>query len=108
MSKCLIDGYCECNDSCEIYECDSLKMYQRGIADRDREIAESNVFFSNRPIEEIVLEAVESERERIVRELIKFAENPCEGDYCKHPNDENIGCEQCVALRAIEIARGGE
>lgn len=38
MSKCLIDGYCECNDSCEIYECDALKMYQQGRADERERI----------------------------------------------------------------------
>lgn len=100
MSKCLIDGYCECNNDCEIYRCDALKMYQQGRsdgyskaendyhekhqdilikqyesgykigrADRDKELAEHNVFCSNRPIEDLVFDAIAEERERIVREL---------------------------------------
>lgn len=53
----------------------STKGYQQGRADRDREIAESNVFFSNKPIEDIVLEARADERERIIEELKQSIDN---------------------------------
>lgn len=67
------------NDQKEEYVCYHqgfyVKGYEQGRADRDREIAESNVFFSNRPIEDIVLEARADERERIVRELEELSDS---------------------------------
>lgn len=45
--------------------------YQQGRTDRDREIVESNVFFSNKPIEDIVLNTIKDEREQIIAELEK-------------------------------------
>ena len=48
--------------------------YEQGKADRDKEITEHNVFFSNKPIEDIVLEARADERAKIlglVNALIK-------------------------------------
>lgn len=42
----------------EEYQRDCQLMYNKGKADRDKEITEGNVFFSNKPIEDIVLEAM--------------------------------------------------
>lgn len=43
--------------------------YEKGKADRDKEIAEHNVFFSNKPIEDIVLEARADERANLLKEI---------------------------------------
>ena len=40
--------------------------HKQGRASRDKELAEHNVFFSNRPIEDIVLEACADERAKII------------------------------------------
>lgn len=42
--------------------------YNKGRADRDKEIAENNVFFSNRPIEDIVLET----RTEVIEKFAEF------------------------------------
>lgn len=47
------------------------ESYEQGRADRDKELAEHNVFFSNRPIEDIVLEACADERAKTIDECIK-------------------------------------
>lgn len=58
------------------------KGYEQGIADRDKELAENNVFFSNIPIEELVLDARADERAKVLDEcigIVKYHENEYDG-----------------------------
>lgn len=50
------------HDDCKYMLIDVDYAYNKGRADRDKEIAEHNVFFSNKPIEDIVLDAITDER----------------------------------------------
>lgn len=62
--------------------------YQQGKKDKEKELKEHNVFVSNVPIENIVLNALKDEQERIISKLLKN------------------GIETVSGLNVIEIVRG--
>lgn len=70
--------------------------YQQGMKDKEKELKEHNVFVSNKPIEDIVLDAVNDERERIVVELEELRDR-----YDKY----DFGTRG-ILEKAIEIVRG--
>ena len=85
------------------------KGYDKGRADRDREITESNVFFANKPIEDIVLDAIAGERKRIVRELETLRDEAWQDtDSDKRIVRSNAWDKVDLINKAIEIVRGEE
>jgi len=80
-------------------------MSEEKCTDRDRKIVESGW---RQGYKDGLEKGRVEEHERIIRKLEEFAKNPCgEGKYCEHSYDD-IGCEKCVALKVIELVRGGE
>lgn len=55
--------------------------YEQGMKDKEKELKEHNVFVSNIPIEDIVLDALKDERERIVAELEELRDRYDKKDF---------------------------
>lgn len=72
--------------------------YERGKADRDKEIAEHNVFFSNKPIEDIVLEARADEREKTIDECIEYFEVHA-NEVWQHVSARDFICDRLEMLK---------
>lgn len=72
--------------------------YKQGKTDRDREIVEHSVFFSNRPIEDIVLEARADERAKVLDEVVTTLEDELytfvDNDYCTSDGSLMWKCDE--------------
>lgn len=82
----------------------SRKCYEQGMKDKEKELKEHNVFVSNVPIEDIVLDARKDEREQIIAEL-KKAESYYRNLY--HEHRFSLDEKRAFGIKkAIEIVRG--
>jgi hypothetical protein len=78
--------------------------YQQGKKDKEKELIEHNVFVSNVPIEDIVLDARKDEREQIVAELEK-AKSYYRNLY--HEHSSSLDEKRAFGIKkALEIVRG--
>lgn len=78
--------------------------YEQGMKDKEKELKEHNVFVSNVPIEDIVLDAVNDERERIIAEL-EEKKHKVYSTYSLSENNIDLGITYGLET-AIEIVRG--
>jgi hypothetical protein len=78
--------------------------YQQGMKDKENELKEHNVFVSNIPIEDIVLDALNDERERIISEL-EEKKHKVYSTYSLSENNIDLGITYGLET-AIEIVKG--